>query len=212
MLVACWSAKGGSGTTVVAVALAVLHARKHPVLLVDLGGDVPAVLGMPPPDGPGVLDWVAAGADVGADALDRLAVDVAPSLRLVPRGEGTGPGDRLAGALAGRSDIVVVDCGPPGDPVGTWVAASAEASLLVTRPCYLAVARAHAVAPSIRPSGVVVVDDGGHLLRLVDVSEAAGAPVLARVPFDPAVSRAVDAGSLATSMPRVLARRLRGAL
>lgn len=212
MLVACWSAKGGSGTTVVAVALAALHARKHSVLLVDLGGDVPTVLGMPPPDGPGVLDWLAAGSEVGVEALERLAVEVGPGLRVVPRGSGTGPGDRLAGALGGRSDVVVVDCGPPGDPVGAWVAAAAEASLLVTRPCYLAVTRAAAVAPSIRPSGVVLVDDGGHLLRPIDVSEAAGAPVLARVPFDPAVTRAVDAGSLGVAVPRVLARRLRGAL
>lgn len=212
MLVACWSAKGGSGTTVVAVALAALHARKHPVLLVDLGGDVPSVLGLPPDDAPGVLDWVAADADVGVDALERLAVTVGPRLRVVPRGSGAGPGDRLAGALAGRSDVVVVDCGPPGDPVGTWVAAAAEASLLVTRPCYLAVTRAAALAPSIRPSGVVLVDDGGHLVRPLDVSEAAGAPVLARVPFDPSVCRAVDAGSLGSSVPRLLARRLRGAL
>ena len=40
MLLSCWSAKGGSGTTVVAASLALVLARTtgHDALLVDLGG------------------------------------------------------------------------------------------------------------------------------------------------------------------------------
>jgi hypothetical protein len=51
MFLACWSAKGGSGTTVVAAALALLAARSVPtgVLFVDFMGDGPAVLGFPSP-------------------------------------------------------------------------------------------------------------------------------------------------------------------
>ena len=66
MLIACWSAKGGSGTTVVSVALGLLLARGAPggALIVDLAGDVPAALGMAEPSGAGVTDWLAAGADV----------------------------------------------------------------------------------------------------------------------------------------------------
>ncbi|HSH59850.1 MAG TPA: hypothetical protein VK988_09470, partial [Acidimicrobiales bacterium] len=88
MLVACWSAKGGSGTTVVAAALGHVLARSSPggVLLVDLGGDLPAALGLPEPTGPGVSDWLAAGDDVPADAFDRLALDGGGGLGVLPRG------------------------------------------------------------------------------------------------------------------------------
>ena len=52
MLTICWAAKGGSGTTVFAVAKAITSPT--PALLVDLAGDAMAVLGLPDPDGPGV--------------------------------------------------------------------------------------------------------------------------------------------------------------
>ena len=136
MLVACWSAKGGSGTTVVAAALGNVLARSSPggALLVDLGGDLPAALGLPEPAGPGISDWLAAGDDVPADARDRLTLPNGEGLGLLPRGQGPMAhvgGDRLAAALAARSSVVVVDCGTPGDAVGTAVAAAAGLSLLV---------------------------------------------------------------------------------
>lgn len=58
MVFSCWSAKGGSGTTVVAVALAVLLGRDSDFgsVLVDLDGDGPTVLGVPEPSGPGLSD------------------------------------------------------------------------------------------------------------------------------------------------------------
>src|SRR5437588_715537 len=76
MFVACWSVKGGSGTTVISAALALsLAAAGHDVLLADLAGDLPAALGIPEPDGPGLADWLGAGPDVPGDALGRLEVD-----------------------------------------------------------------------------------------------------------------------------------------
>jgi len=50
VLIACWSTKGGAGTTVVTAALGLVLARRHPAgaLLVDLAGDLPAALGLPP--------------------------------------------------------------------------------------------------------------------------------------------------------------------
>ena len=99
MLITCWSAKGGSGTTVVAASLAVLLARSAPegALFVDLTGDGAAVLGVPEPIGPGIGDWLAA-ADVDAAGLDRLAVPIDDSLALVPRGTFGPPvaADRIA--------------------------------------------------------------------------------------------------------------------
>ena len=97
MLVACWSVKGGVGTTVVAASLALLLARRGPgVVLADLAGDGPAVLGMPEPDSPGLAGWLAAGDDVPADGLARLEVQAAPSLALAA------PGPRAARARSGR--------------------------------------------------------------------------------------------------------------
>ncbi|HEX2039164.1 MAG TPA: hypothetical protein VHF47_05450 [Acidimicrobiales bacterium] len=217
MLVACWSVKGGSGTTVVATALALLLARAAPsgVLLVDLGGDVPAALGVPDPETPGVADWIEAVGD--ADALGRLAVDVGESVHVLPRGTrssalatfGAPEGERLAAALHEHPQPVVVDCGPPATGVGTAVAGSAPVSLLVLRPCFLALRRA--VDAPMRPSSVVLVEEPGHLLRPRDVSAVLGVPVGARIPWDPAVARGVDGGLLPRGLPRALERALREA-
>lgn len=213
MLVACWSVKGGSGTTVVAAALGLVLARSSPggATLADLGGDLPAVLGLPDPAGPGLSEWLAADGDVPSDALERLALDAGAGLRLLPRGGGPPPaggGERLAAALAG-SGPAVVDCGSPGDALGLAVAASATLSLLVLRPCYLAVRRA--LAAPIRPSGVVLVREPRRALTRRDVEEVLGVPVRAEVPLDPAVARCVDAGLVGGRVPRVLERALRRA-
>lgn len=213
MLVACWSVKGGSGTTVVAAALGLVLASSTPrgAVLVDLGGDLPAALGVPDPAGPGVGDWLAAESGVAPDALGRLAVEVAPGLRLVNRG--TAPlavagGERLAAALLGEGHAVV-DCGPPGAGPGLDLAAAAGLSLLVLRPCYLALRRA--LAAPIRPSGVVLVREQGRSLGRRDVEEVLGVPVRAEIAWDAAVARSVDAGLLCADLPKVLERALRRA-
>ena len=213
MLVACWSVKGGSGTTVVAAALGVLLASAAPggASLVDLGGDLPAALGVPDPPGPGVGEWLAAGPEVAGDALRRIEVEVAPGLRLVPRGEAPLPpagGERLAAALAGNGHVVV-DCGPPGAGAGLDVAGVAGLSLLVLRPCYLALRRA--LAAPVRPSGVILVREHGRALGRSDVETVLGVPVRAEVAWDAAVARHVDAGLLVGSLPRALERALRRA-
>jgi MinD-like ATPase involved in chromosome partitioning or flagellar assembly len=208
VLVACWSAKGGSGTTVVVAALGLLLGRSSQTggLLIDLGGDLPAVLGAAPSAGPGILDWLRS--DAEPDALERLAVDVGHRLRLVPRGSG-GPspdGGRLVEALGDRGPVVV-DCGPPGTQPGLAVAAAARTSLLVIRPCFLAVRRAAELG--IRPTGLVVVEEYARVLSHRLVADSLGVPVVARVRWDPTVARAVDAGLLASRVPRTLARGLR---
>ena len=214
MLIACWSVKGGSGTTVVATALALLHARAGGALVADLMGDVPAALGIPEPPGPGLAAWLAAADDVGADALARLAVAVAPGLDLLATGPPGPPGRpgrgaALAAALAHDDRPVVIDAG--SSPVGPAldVAAAAAISLLVVRPCFLALRRA--VAAPVRPSGVVLVREPGRSLGRRDVEDALQVPVCAEVDLEPAVARAVDAGLLATRLPRSLAHALRHA-
>jgi len=215
VLVACWSAKGGSGTTTVAAELALVLAPRSPagVLLADLGGDLPAVLGLPDPVGPGVADWLAARGDDAA--LDRLAVEATPSLCVLPLGSPSaaagldaGDGERLTAALAAHP-AAVLDCGPPRAAPGVAAAAMATVSLLVMRPCFLALRRA--LEAPIRPSRVVLVDEPGHLLRPRHISGELGVPIGARVPWDIGVPRRVDGGLLARGLPRPLARALRGA-
>ncbi len=218
MLHTCWSAKGGSGATVVAALLALGLAHDGTeVLLVDAAGDLPASLGIASAAGPGVAEWLAA-PEAPADALGRLEVAVTAGVTLVPRGSGPLPvGDRLElllALLAADGRPVVVDAGRvpvPTEGVGrssaAMLAAGAERSLLVVRPCYLALQRA--VATGVRPTGVVVVDEDGRSLDERDVTEVLGVPVVAVVPVEPSIARAVDAGLLAVRPPRRARRALR---
>lgn len=211
MLIACWSSKGGSGTTVVAASLAVLLSRRSPegALLVDLAGDAPAALGLPEPFGPGLAGWLAAGAEVPANALGRLETIAAPGLALLPRGIGElrfERADALTALLACDARPVVVDCGSDPSGAALAVAAGATRSVLVTRACFLSLRRA--LSAPLRPSEVVLLTEPGRSLSRLDVEDCIGAPVVAEVAVDPAVARAVDAGLLAARLPRGLAREL----
>jgi hypothetical protein len=216
MLIACWSPKGGSGTTVVSCGLAALLSRGSAAgaLLADLSGDAAAVLGVVEPSGPGLAEWLAAGPDVGAGALARLEVEAAGGLRLLawkPPGPDFRPAPgraaALVDALSADTRPVVADCGPAASGAGLALAAGAAVSLLVLRPCYLALRRA--LAAPVRPSGVVLVVEGGRSLGRRDVEEVLGVPVRAEVAVEDAVARAVDAGLLARRIPRSLERALR---
>ncbi len=212
MLFACWSTKGGSGTTVVAVALASLLARHGAgSLLVDLAGDVPAVLGMPEPDGPGIAGWLAAGDGVPADALPRLEVAGPGGVRVLPLGASVAPagprGDVLAALLGADPRPVIADCGTAPSGAARSVALAATHSILVVRPCFLALRKAG--RSPVQPTVVVLVREPGRSLGAADVEAAVGAPVVAEVGFDVSVARAVDAGTLGQRLPRALQRSLR---
>jgi hypothetical protein len=58
---------------------------------------------------------------------------------------------------------------------------------------------------------VILVDEPGRSLGQRDVEHAIGAPVEAVVSVDPSVARAVDAGLLASRLPRLMTRALRRA-
>ncbi len=226
MVTLCWAAKGGSGTTVVATSRALATTR--PSLLVDLDGEIPGVLGLPEPERPGVAEWLAS--DAASDHLADLLIDIAPRRWLLPwRGTVAPITDQhndLAGDLSARTSDrarwaalghwlhdwsdqwgcdVTVDCGTrtPPQPLRE----RSTCSLLVTRACYLAVRRA--ARHPVRPTGVIVVDEPGHGLGRREIEHALGVPVEAIVAFDPLVARAVDAGLLASRLPRVIARALR---
>ena len=207
MLTICWAAKGGSGTTVFSAAMAL--ADSTPNLLIDLAGDVMAVLGLPDPDGPGIHDWL--GSDSPAERLSRLEHDVTEHTAVIASGRHNGGvGHRwfeLAAHLRTEERHVIVDAGT-GRPPDALLAA-ADTTLLVTRACYVSLRLA--VRAGIVPTGVAVVEEPGRSLRAADIEASLGAPVVATSLLDPAIARAVDAGLLVSRLPSGWRRQLRRA-
>lgn len=201
----CWSVKGGSGTTVVAAALAL--ADPAHCTLVDLDGELPIVLGLDDSLGQGIGDWLAS--DAPGSSLADLALEVDATTVLVTCGRRhvdrqSSRWVELANWLRSRPSAVV-DAGTEPPPAGLLEAGGR--SVLVTRGCYLALRRAARVGH--RPDGVVLVAEPGRSLGARDVGRAIGAPVIAVVSVDPAVARAVDAGLLTARLPRLLSREVR---
>jgi cellulose biosynthesis protein BcsQ len=214
-LLAFWSPKGGSGTSVTAAACAIHAARRvGPVRLVDLRGDQPAVLGLGAEPETGVADWLAAGPTAPTDALDRLGVEIVPGLSLLPRGRLASVLEPTAAAEAGAAlavalrdgPLTVVDVGVADSPVARAVLEVSDASLLVVRECYLALRRAASSSLTARAFGLVVLQEPGRALGPADVAQVLGRPVVTRVPMRVAIARAVDAGVLPTRLPEPLVR------
>ena len=202
----CWSAKGGSGTSIVACGLAVACGTEP--WLVDLGGDLPAILNVSAP-GPGVGDWLRSTLR-SRESLTRLAVDVG-EMKLIGRGAELPPADdpawgELAAVLGELPGACIVDCGDAPPP--SALRRAAERCLLVQRPCYVALSRAMRLVDDVKPDGVVLVEEPGRSLKHSHVEHALGIPLVARVPFDPSISRAVDSGLFSTRPPRALLRAL----
>lgn len=203
-----WSVKGGVGVSTVAALFALARAgRAHPTLLVDLCGDQPALLGLPEPDGPGILDWAAAPGRP-ADAINRISVDATPDLRVVPRGGGWPDGDasETIVALTKQPAHVVIDAGASNAAFARDVVAQSEHRLLVLRCCYLTLRAAQDL--DIAPTGVVLLRERGRALGPGDVESVTGVPIVAEIALDIAIARSLDAGLLASRPPRALLRTL----
>ncbi len=201
----CWSAKGGSGTTVITASLGLCSVS--PVTLIDLAGDLPAVLGIAEPAGPGILEWLQS--TVPVDRLSDITIEVTEGVALLPAGRGDRhrPSTRwpeLMAALTTEQHRVIIDAGTGQPP--TAAHNLVDRSLLVTRACYLALRRV--VSSPIRPTGIILVSEVGRALREVDVEAAVGAPILANVSLDPQIARCVDAGLMAARLPRMIRRDL----
>lgn len=218
MLVSFWSPKGGSGTSVVTAAAGILIARRAPVRIADLTGDQPAVLGLAHDPSLGLRDWLRAGPQAPTEALERLAIACNPTLTLLPAGAGslTGvapeSGAALAVALGATAETTLCDAGRLDDEALVALAEVADANVVVVRGCYLALRRAVHHPMIEHALGVVLVDEHGRSLSARDVEDVLGLPVLATIEARAVVARAVDAGTLTTRMPDLLARPLRHAL
>ncbi len=206
MFTAYWAVKGGAGATVLAASHALVSAAVRSTLLVDLDGDLPDALGVRGADR-GVADWLAAGDDVPADALDRLLVPVGDHLLLLPRGAGPLVADRaavLARTLAESPRDVVVDAGTRPSGAAATVVRHADRSVLVSRACYLAVRRLRSLP--LPASEITLVREPRRALGADDVAACTDVPVRTTVAVDPGVARAVDAGLLTSRLPRQLRR------
>lgn len=214
MLLALWSPKGGSGTSVVAASLALVSASRGRTRLADLGGDQPTILGLPAgPPGPGAVDglseWLAAGPSAPTSWLDALAVPVVPDLSLLRLGSGpigaAAPEAGAALAVALRDGApTILDAGAVPAPAALGAAEVSDRLLVVLRPCYLALRRAVDDVRLASSAGAILVDEPGRVLHAGDVSAVLRVPVVGRVPVRPEIARAVDAGVLRDHLPAAL--------
>ncbi len=207
MLLALWSPKGGSGTSVLAAACAVALARS-PIpggcRLADLDGDQPAIFGLPKDPTTGLADWIALAPQVPTDALERLTVDVAPGIVLLPQGDpraaidaAADAGAALAVALRDAPVPTVADAGLALAPSTRGFVEVADHSVVVVRGCYLALRRAVQSPLLDWAVGVILVEEPGRSLGAREVADVLGRPLLARVPVRASTARSVDAGVLA---------------
>lgn len=80
-----------------------------------------------------------------------------------------------------------------------------DTTVVVTRPCYLALRRAVAndTAQDPRVAGIVFLAEPHRALSSIDCARALGKPILAEIPVDPVIARASDAGLMASRLPKV---------
>lgn len=216
MLLALWSPKGGSGTSVMVAACALVLARDAAgARIADVTGDQPAIFGLAADPETGIVDWLAAGPEAPVDALERLAVTVAPGVVLVPRGStdrslaplpAAESGAALAVALRDGPVPTIVDAGAATAPAARALVEVADESIVVLRGCYLALRRAVHSPLLARAAGIVLVEETGRSLGPSEVRDVVDRPVLARVPVRASIARSVDAGVLAARLPDALAR------
>ena len=223
MLVCFWSPKGGSGTSVIAAAAALVLAREGPARVADLAGDLPAVLGLAADPGYRAARLVAD----RARSPDRRARSASRSTRAaVSRCCPSGTGD-LAGATPKPARRSPSRCGPirvrPSSTSGVLGAHSepalhafvevADANVIVVRGCYLALRRAVRVELD-RPGERCGVRRRSRPFarRSATSRTCSGVPILATVGVRASTARAVDAGVLPTRLPDALARPAREVL
>ena len=207
------SSKGGSGTSTITAALALLtgSSSSAPVLCLDLAGDLPAVFGTSQST-PGLSEWLTRETDL--DIFD-LCLDGGHGVHLLPLGSlplpdiGANAWNRLLAFLdeATRHGVeVIVDAGTALLPEIFTRVSSGRRTLLVIRPCYLALRRA--MQSELAADGIVLVTGGDRVLTRADVESVLRIPVLAECPLDPDVARRVDAGLFHSRLPKTLVTSL----
>ena len=202
MITVIYAHKAGQGVTTIAATLAMLTSTlRQRTLLIDTGTDLPAVLGLPTADRPGLAEYLT---DT-AVTLANITTPVRTNLDLITRGD-TAPTLNAStyGLLTGgldNYDTVIIDTAPDASE---WTR-HANTRVLVTRPCYLALR--HATGQR-RPDHLVVITEPGRALNVADIEAVTGTPVTATVPYAAEIARTIDAGNITTRVPRILSRAL----
>ena len=190
-----------------ALALTLAQRNTATVRIVDLAGDIPSALGIAEPSGEGVTNWL----QQQHVPIQSLQIPVTARVSLIPRGNDSllhhnltaEHCNSLATELDTSNELTVVDAGSGHIP---QLINNATTSLLVIRPCYLALRKAAHL--SVKPHGIVLINEPGRSLGKRDVESVVGAPVLVELPLDPTIARCVDAGLLASRIPTVLSQHL----
>ena len=208
MLVACWSSKGGAGTTVVAASLALLLARRDPASArcsSTWPATCPPRSAWPSPTArASPAGWRPAPTSPPTRSR-RLEVPAGPGLALLPRGDGPArptPAPRCSPRSWRPTPGPWSSTAAPTRPAPPWPWPRRRHPLGARHPGLLPGAAPGRSRAPLRPSEVVLVTEPGRALAPHDVEDCVGAPVVAEVAVDPAVARAVDAGLLATRLPR----------
>ncbi len=203
-------ARGGQGTTTLATVLAVLSAVHRPTVLATAQvDDVCALTGIPRPELPSTaaicpnLMLVATDQLSGEhrDGPGRGGEDIATAPVPVGGRDVSGPG-------CTQPEVSVVDLGRlahVSEPESPVAEPGVVRWLVVRGPCYLSLRAA--VGHRWQPDGVILVAEPGRSLSAADVSDVVGAPIVAKVPVEPAVARVIDAGLLLGRLHRLSAFR-----
>lgn len=199
------SPKGGNCTTITTAAYALISANRGTnTVLFDLCGDVPAAIGMAEPSSPGINDWLSEFSEGDAESLVKMGTPLMNGLVVVHRGsrfvEGQPRWEELAEAIHALPHNVVIDAGTTFVP--EEVRKAMDSVTMVTRACYLSLRRATHLP---KPHNVIVIREEARALTINDVSNVLGVPRLAEIPYNPAISRAVDAGLLPSRCEQLFA-------
>ena len=209
MFTICWSCKGGSGTSVVAAALAAVSALTTPTILVDLAGDQPALLGLTTPE-QGISEWMSNKMQL---EFGDLLMKCGRNLSVAARGSEVLPdhnsGDwnylsRALNQIHDQAINIVVDAGI--SPVSKTLWEVADTNYLIIRPCYLALRKA--VEQNRSTTGVILITGGDRVLTRRDVQSVLKTEVIAEIAVDPEIARRVDSGLLHSRIPPALSAAL----
>ncbi len=221
----------GTTTIGVALALQQAKSANKEILLVDTQGDLPHAIGLSEPSAAGISEWLARDKTTDDETdgdrdrdLDRdlrtLEYSITSKVSMLPLGHHPiapqlqpDKPDQLAKYLAADRREVIIDCGClwrhefdfannfDGQlQLATTLLAAADNSWLVTKSCFLGLRRM-ALSP-FKPTGVVLLMEAGRSLVASDVADLAKCPVIAQLEADVRVARAIDAGLLASDLPR----------
>ena len=217
MIITFWSPKGGSGTTTLASSWALRMSAHTDVHLVDVGGDIHKLFGIKSAADVGFRDWLTAPTELDSDSLDRLVRPVNDYISLIDSGEWIeGPMSHLQTRIEQFQRFAdhrtcVVDAGTVGSDQRSFQVVKtlceiSDISICVLRPCFLGVDRARSL--KFQTSGVMLVDEPGRTIDIPDIERSLAVDVLCSVPWDAAVARAVDSGTMLSVNIRTMFKKL----